>query len=449
MSNDPATQALVERDLSRCSAVSLKRHKSSYASPLVEMASQRMEALRTFIPMHFSDDFGNPCWNVTMRAVPKQLYHRLKDMGGSLYTSYYPSQRASVVMSYFKDENKFPRSTYKNYFFCLPRFYLAGFAKSGTTTLYARMIANPLVAKPSAKEGHFWRTFFTSATDKPNKQLHVLWYLIHLYPGARSIKHEPNAVTFDGSASTIWIQNPDGYLSENPTEEEVNTDLCVIPSLIYNLTPDAKFVVIMRNPVKRLFSEFWFFCSNHNWMEHTKNSSNALNVPKAYAERAPQLFHSFAVHAVESFQLCIENGVPEFECVSRATNGYTLENSEVEQCFPFRLGISMYYFHIVKWLNVFPMDNFLFLTTEDMAVDSYETATKVWSFLGLEPVTRKQVQAEGRDEMANQMEWIRSDDYKDKFDMLPETQKLLDDFYRPYNKMLSVLLGDDERYLWE
>ena len=443
MANDPSTKALVARDLRRCSVVSLKRNPSSYASPLVEMASQRMEALRTFIPKHFSDNFNNPCWNVTMRAVPKQLYGSLIDKSGNLDASHYPSQR-SAVMSYFKDEDKFPRSTYKNYFFCLPRFYLAGFPKSGTTTLFIKMIANRLVAKPSRKEGHFWRTFIASESGKQSKQLQVLWYLFHLYPGARSINYEPNALTFDGSASTIILQNPSGFLSENPTEEEVNTDLCVIPSFIYNLTPDAKFVVIMRNPVKRLYSDFWYFCANHKWREH--NNSNAITVPEAYAERAPQLFHSFALHAVESFQLCIENRVPVFECVSTATTGYKLENSEVEQCIPIRLGVSMYYFHIVKWLSVFPRDNFLFLRTEDMAVDSYETVTQVWSFLGLEPVTRERVKVR---DTANQMDWIRSDDYKDKFYMLPETQRLLEGFYRPYNKMLSVLLGDDERYLWE
>ena len=37
---------------------------------------------------------------------------------------------------------------------------------------------------------------------------------------------------------------------------------------------------------------------------------------------------------------------------------------------------------------------------------------------------------------------------KDKYgDMMPETRKLLTDFYAPYNKQLVKLIGD-ERFLW-
>ena len=37
---------------------------------------------------------------------------------------------------------------------------------------------------------------------------------------------------------------------------------------------------------------------------------------------------------------------------------------------------------------------------------------------------------------------------KDKSEMLPETRKLLSQFYAPYNAMLAKLLNDD-RYLWQ
>ena len=34
-----------------------------------------------------------------------------------------------------------------------------------------------------------------------------------------------------------------------------------------------------------------------------------------------------------------------------------------------------------------------------------------------------------------------------KYQMKPETKKLLEDFYKPYNKLLASLI-DDERFLW-
>ena len=45
------------------------------------------------------------------------------------------------------------------------------------------------------------------------------------------------------------------------------------------------------------------------------------------------------------------------------------------------------------------------------------------------------------------MSWIKSKEYRDKFQMLPETEELLSLFYRPYNEQLARLLRDD-RFLW-
>ena len=42
-----------------------------------------------------------------------------------------------------------------------------------------------------------------------------------------------------------------------------------------------------------------------------------------------------------------------------------------------RIGLSLYYFHIVRWLNILPRDHILFLRTEDFLTDPYTAMKKV------------------------------------------------------------------------
>ena len=42
-----------------------------------------------------------------------------------------------------------------------------------------------------------------------------------------------------------------------------------------------------------------------------------------------------------------------------------------------RIGLSLYYFHIIRWLNILPRDHILFLRTEDFLTDPYTAMKKV------------------------------------------------------------------------
>lgn len=112
-------------------------------------------------------------------------------------------------------------------------------------------------------------------------------------------------------------------------------------------------------------------------------------------------------------------------------------------CFPIRLGIGLYYYHIVRWLRVIPKEQFLFLRTEDLSTNPYSTMEKVWSFLGLSSLSRQYIEAVlSKKHEWNSNDWIRSEEYRDKFSMLPETEAMLREFYRPHNELLAKLLSD-------
>ena len=361
-------------------------------------------------------------------------------------------QAKSVVERVFSEA-----SGKKEVFTCLPAVYLAGFAKSGTTTLFSYLVSHPLLRKPAQKEGHFWRSLLTIPMNYTRKQIQAMWYLEHFSKAAEYIESHPNAVTIDASASTLWIPNPlygNGYFfdrsnrihevqASNSDRYENTQDLCFIPMAIHSVLPDAKFVVIMRNPVKRLFSDYWFFCANKNKWKDGKN------VPEKYMDNAPQMFHNAAVMAVQKLNACLTDPtlgnkvLTEFTCLKKATLGYNEKNG----CFPLRLGVGMYYYHIVKWMNVYPRGNFHFLRLEDMSTDTYNSVVKIWEFMGLSPISKATFESEISKTVLNEMSWIKEPRFKERFYMLPETEKLLNSFYEPFNKKLAQLLGNDD-YLW-
>lgn len=344
-------------------------------------------------------------------------------------------------------------------FTCLPAVFLAGFAKSGTTTLYNYLITHPLLRKPAQKEGHFWRSLLSIPMNHTNKQMQVLWYMQHFSKAAQYIQSHSQALTIDASASTLWFPNPligDSYFYDrgdhktrvktlNPINYESRQDLCFLPSAIHSVLPNSKFVIIMRNPVKRLFSDFWYFCANKNhWI------GGPHKIPQKFMDYAPQIFHNLTVKAISEHKRCLSdnrqkngNALAQFTCLRKATLGYESKDS----CFPLRLGVGMYYYHIVRWMNVYPHENFHFLRLEDLATDSYDSVEKIWKFLEFSPLSKGAFESSLKGMVMNEMNWIKLPKYKDRFYMLPETEKLLSAFYEPINMKLAQLLQNDD-YLW-
>jgi hypothetical protein len=106
----------------------------------------------------------------------------------------------------------------------------------------------------------------------------------------------------------------------------------------------------------------------------------------------------------------------------------------------------MYYYHVIPWLATYPREKLLFLRSEDLAADPYLVMQRVWDFLDIPAQSKEEMGSE--ESYWNNNDWIRSEENRDKFAMLPETEQLLYDFYKPYNHLLAKLLSDD-KYLWE
>ena len=150
-------------------------------------------------------------------------------------------------------------------FYCLPYFFIGGFPKCGTTELYDKLIWHPEIISPARKEPHWWtRDRFTR--DKN------ISYRDFFHLAANTIQNNPNFIAVDASASTTW-DNKNIFPKFGHTE--IPDPTLLTPHYIRRQLPRAKSVLIVRNPVTRLYSDFLYF--------HYKNK-----------RKDPKIFHSVA-----------------------------------------------------------------------------------------------------------------------------------------------------------
>ena len=309
--------------------------------------------------------------------------------------------------------------------FCLPSVYMVGFPKCGTTTLYDQLTSHSDVAKSSKKEGQFWGNFVVA----PNKFYHDLEALLYTYrfkaPAKKISQSTYLKVTMDASTHTVY----DGARLGDAAK-----DMCMIPFLLHKVMPNTKIIVMLRDPTKRLWSHYWFYCSKKKYNFEMNHKSRLSPVPEDVVENASERFHNHTLAAMNEFNDCIQSGESEFKCTYDA---FFDDDNHSLACGKTRIGVSLYYFHIIKWLSVFPKEQFLFLRMEDLAEDSYSVASSAWEFMGLDPLPRSKY----RPIVSNTNNWITSSTYKDSFKMWPETKELLDTFFRPYNERLAKLMN--------
>jgi len=101
-----------------------------------------------------------------------------------------------------------------------PDFYIIGAAKCGTTALYEYLSRHPSVFMPKLKEPHFFARDFPSYG-----KIHTAEEYLALFSGT-----PPGAIVGEGS---VW------YLYSQVAVQE-----------IIRVRPDAKFIVMLRNPVE-------------------------------------------------------------------------------------------------------------------------------------------------------------------------------------------------------
>ena len=145
-------------------------------------------------------------------------------------------------------EGLFQTSRESRELYCLPYFFLAGFPKCGTTTLHEALQQHPQITGPTRKEPHWWTRVRLKDMNTDYLKLTVMKYL-HYFTGVAEEYSKEGMVTYDATQSTLWDSN--FYLD--------NEDYCATPAILSRILPNAKFIVLMRNPVTREYSDFFYF----------------------------------------------------------------------------------------------------------------------------------------------------------------------------------------------
>ena len=376
-----------------------------------------VNTLRTVIPppSEFEPGYRNPCWHMNV-YIPQKVKKMLWFKGSSL-----TDNEASYAMSQlFMVKDKEGKAKVPKTLLCIPKIFFIGFPKSGSSQLFQMMKRNPQIVSGLNKEPHWWTRFPFNAKF-PHNTLAIFRYLMHYQDASHYISTNPQALAVDASQSTIW-----------DTREIKN--LCIMPSLVHSIIPNAKYIVIMRDPVDRLYSDFTYLCEKR-W-----EALKLKAIPDYYLQSGADLFHQTAELEIREFNECLQENRLEL-CAHRALYGREAVTDNV--CGRVRLGISLYHIHVSRWLKVIPRDQFLFLRTEDLAADPYKLLTRVWDFLGV----RSQTPEELVDILNAQTNYSPVAHMK-ALQLRPDTRNMLEDFYSKHNAKLARILSD-ESFTWK
>lgn len=166
-----------------------------------------------------------------------------------------------------------------------PNFFIVGAAKAGTTSLYYYLTQVPEIYMSPEKEPHYFAP--NTAIVMHNKPIQDKNKYLELF---RDVKKE-KAV---GEASTRYLQDPD------------------TPTLIHQVIPDARIIIILRDPVERAFSDYLMYAYKHaskfrvHKIMKLNFSTSDLNIPIKgileagfYFGQVKRYLHTFGLEQVK------------------------------------------------------------------------------------------------------------------------------------------------------
>ena len=361
-----------------------------------------INAIRTVIPptSQYDSKYVSPCWHPTYDLTP--VSHSSPNMINS-YSSRVGG--ATRLLKKIEDGRKPVNSLA-----CLPALFFGTVPKTASTTMYEMLVTHRSVVKARTKEP-FWFSLYSPDLVDPSLSRETNLLRLYSYLSVLG-KPAKDGLTLDASTFTLYSHGP------------VN-DSCVISHVVKTLIPNAKFVIILRAPWHRLYSELW-------WNTRASPSSH-----RGRYIHNKEYFHRCATTQVMWFMRCLRHSSVA-SCVMEVEMLVPLQYKWRERfCFN-QLVIGMYYVHIQTWLKYFPRENFLFVRYEDFKVKPYAIMNEIADFLGISKFPSGSLK-----------KFIDHPAHVRKYPpMEPQTLEILKKFYMPFNKALANFLEDD-RFLWK
>ncbi len=196
-----------------------------------------------------------------------------------------------------------------------PAFLIIGQAKAGTTSLFDWLSRHPDISPPLVKEIHYWSQF---------RDADMAWYRAHfpLIPAASRC--------ISGEASTTYLTYP------------------TAPVVIARDLPEVRVICLLRDPVRRAFSEFQMF-SRLGW--ERRGWEQVVAAELGMLGDCP-----------------LE--VAEFdEWQARGCAGYLLHSAALPA--------------LRRWSGLFPPEQLLIIDSAELFADSAAAVARVFRYLGL------------------------------------------------------------------
>lgn len=372
----------------------------------------RLDILHMMKP-EFDRKFLNPCWyEPLMTPNPYE---------NNSYIPFSPSAKRVLagLTEHWTDEFDFRE--YPKRLRCLPYFLLIGQPKCGTTSLFWKIAKHPDIESPPIKELHWWSRSRQGRRFGYSKLVPLEDYLdmfdsaaVHIEQRLRSHQHDQPGVTQkitgEASVSMFWDNTEWMKFPENRDQTE---PLYIIPHYVHHMIPDVKLILMLRDPVERLFSDYLYF-----------NPAN----------KSADDFHSAVKSAINLYNNCTASF-----SVRRCIYDTNLANK-----VRVRLRVGVYSVYLKDWLTLFPLKQFYILRLEDYSKHSLQYVKQIYKFLHLREITKDEENLIAASDVAN----TRKPEDQKLGGMRPETRELLRDFYEPYNQQVAQILRNT-KFLWK
>ncbi|TMS04280.1 Carbohydrate sulfotransferase 15 [Larimichthys crocea] len=375
--------------------------------------------LFSVIPRHFLPGIKSPCW--------------YEEFSSELSTDPYKRNLFTLRSKSFKTVCDHLKTNFHQHLHhrdsklfrlrCLPFFYIIGQPKCGTTDLFHRLLLHPEVKFNTMKEPHWWtrkRFGYIRFKDGFQESFPVEDYLDLFDLAAHNIQKEISGnssgdhrtlqlITGEASASTMWDNQAWSYLHGDREETEPPF---LAQDFIHTVQPGAKIIIMLRDPVERLYSDYLYF---------------------KMANKSAEDFHQKVIESVQLFQ----------SCLSERSLRSCVYNTSLSNAMPVRLNLGMYIIFLLDWLTVFHREQILVLRLEDYAANLNVTIKKVFDFLSVGPLSEQVEVALTKRPMSN----TRRVADRNLGPMLPATRDFLREFHQPLNHKLASVL-DNKAFLW-
>lgn len=256
-----------------------------------------------------------------------------------------------------------------------PDFIIIGSGRAGTTSLYSYLIQHPNIItsfshrEQKAADLHFFEYMISSSTN---------WYRSH-FPtkiSKKLLQLRTKSSVISGEFTSTYMYHP------------------FVPKRIFDLIPNIKLIVILRNPVDKVYSAF---SQQFQFKEFTS-----------------------------SFEDYIESELKRIKITENEPDLKTFNEDFESIAVPNILRHGIYHTYLKKWLELFSKKQIYVVDSKDLHDNTQETLDNIFKFLEIPPVNIPDTSK------------INVGKYS-KMDTL--TRRRLLDFFSPFNDKLNYLLG--------